>query len=407
MAGEKPGFVNVDELMQQVTFEQAAAYYGVPLPEIHRVGNEIRVRCFLACGRADETGDRALAIQAEHPAKIWRCHQYGCGKGGNLVSLCDLMKPGPHSEGKPRGDRFKAIIADLLAMTRGDAPQPRPSPDRQPSEEPATPKKPQERANVPLAHSDNERARALVNLDAKFIVDVAQMSPRASSYFRSRPFLSPEVCKRWRMGYLPRDTGGDHAGGTMRGKIVYPMLSETGEVLTWFGRDPEFEAKHQAWIAGGKQDREPEKFHFVKGFHRGLELFGQDRLHQEGAREKLAGLGIVVVEGPNDVIALDVLGVPAVGLCSNTVTGEQVEKISQLAHAIGGGVATLMLDCDSEGENGARLALVEIAQRCAVRLAWSSAMHGGAFKGRQPESLSRENWELIRLVIAGLQGPGV
>ena len=113
-------------------------------------------------------------------------------------------------------------------------------------------------------------------------------------------------------------------------------------------------------------------------------------------REKLGGTGLIVVEGPNDVIAMDVLGVPAVGLCSNTVTGEQVEKISQLAHAFGGGVATLLLDCDAEGETGARQALVEIAQRCAVRLAWSSAMHGGAFKGRQPESLSREEWEQIR-----------
>jgi hypothetical protein len=47
--------------MAQVTLEQAAAYYGVPLPEIHRVGNEIRLRCFLACGRSGETGDRALA----------------------------------------------------------------------------------------------------------------------------------------------------------------------------------------------------------------------------------------------------------------------------------------------------------------------------------------------------------
>ena len=75
MAGEKPGFVNVDELMRQVTFEQAAAYYGVALPEIHRVGNEIRTRCFLNCGRREQTGHRALAIQAEHPAKIWRCHR--------------------------------------------------------------------------------------------------------------------------------------------------------------------------------------------------------------------------------------------------------------------------------------------------------------------------------------------
>jgi hypothetical protein len=236
----------------------------------------------------------------------------------------------------------------------------------------------------------------LVNLDEKFKVDVAGMSPKAASYFRSRPFLSPEVSKRWRVGYLPRDAGGDHAGGTMRGKIVYPMLSEDGEVLTWFGRDPEFEEKHRQWKAGEKKDREPEKFHFVKGFHRGNELFGQHRMHEEGIDEKLKGIGLVVVEGPNDVIALDVLGVPAVGLCSNTITVEQIEKVKRLADALAGGGVTLMLDCDDEGESGARLALVEIAQHCRARLAWTLSMHGGAFKGRQPESLGREEWERIR-----------
>ena len=98
------------------------------------------------------------------------------------------------------------------------------------------------------------------------------------------PFLTipadPDVCRRWRMGYLPRDTGGeDKSGGTMRGKVVYPYLSDSGEVLTWFGRDPEFEDKHKAWEGTDKSEREPEKFHFVKGFHRGLELFGQHALH--------------------------------------------------------------------------------------------------------------------------------
>jgi hypothetical protein len=186
------------------------------------------------------------------------------------------------------------------------------------------------------------------------------------------------------------------------------MLSEEGEVLTWFGRDPEYEAKHHEWVIGGKQGREPEKFHFVKGFHRGLELFGQNRLREEWIWEKVKELGLVVVEGPNDVIAMDALGVPAVGLCSNTITGEQTAKVSQLAQAVGGGVVTLMLDCDAEGEAGARQALVEIARRCAVRLAWSAEMHGGAFKGRQPELLRREEWETLRAFLGGRhrQAPG-
>jgi len=182
----------------------------------------------------------------------------------------------------------------------------------------------------------------------------------------------------------------------MRGKIVYPMLSEVGEVLTWFGRDPEYEVKHRLWSASDKQEREPEKFHFVKGFHRGNELFGQHRFHEEGIKEQINGIGLIVVEGPNDVIAMDVLGVPAVGLCSNTVTDEQVDKIKRLAGTLAGGVVTLMLDCDEEGERGAKMAIVEIAQHCPVRLAWNSSMHGGLFKGRQPESLRPEEWEKIR-----------
>ena len=66
-----------------------------------------------------------------------------------------------------------------------------------------------------------------------------------------------------------------------------------------------------------------------------------------------------------------------------------------------------MLDCDTEGESGAKLALVEIAQKCPVRLAWSSAMHSGAFKGRQPESVRREEWEKIRIAFIGLPGAGM
>src|SRR5205807_8418213 len=92
---------------------------------------------------------------------------------------------------------------------------------------------PEPKANVPLARSDNERARTLTELDRKFTLDLAEMPPKASSYFRRRPFLSPEVCRTWRMGYLPRSTGEDKSGGTMRGKVVYPYPSETGEALRW------------------------------------------------------------------------------------------------------------------------------------------------------------------------------
>jgi hypothetical protein len=390
-------YVDVECLMAQVPLERVLSFYGVDLPHLQRVGDEIRTRCFLACGRSGETGERAIAIQADHPAKIWRCHHTGCGKGGNLVSLCDLLKPGEGGGGKPRGERFKEIIRDLQAILAGE---PSPAAAQAPAE-PTQATVVKRRGNVPLAASNNERARGLVNLDQKFVVDPAMMSPKAASYFRHRPFLTTEMCHRWRIGYLPRDSGGDHAGGTMRGKIVYPMLSEDGDVLTWFGRDPEYEGKLHEWTCGGKQGKEPEKYHFVKGFERGLELFGQERMREEGVQEKLRGVGLVVVKGPNDVMALDALGVPAVGLCATAITSEQAQKVSRLAREVGGNRVTVMLDCTEAGSLAARVIAADLAQVCAVRMGWAEGMHGGTFKGREVESLMDGEWSQVRAFLVG------
>lgn len=168
-----------------------------------------------------------------------------------------------------------------------------------------------------------------------------------------------------------------------------------GELLTWFGRDPEFEEKHEKWVAAGKQGQEPEKFHFVKGFHRGMELFGKHALRSPDAAEKLQSLGLIVVEGPNDVIRLDTLGVPAVALCSNRISREQAAKAAKLARELARGIVTVFLDCDMEGQEGMKQCLGYLAQLCPVRLAWTSNMYGGKFKGRQPESLSAEDWDSI------------
>lgn len=389
--------------MPRVSLEQAAAFYGVPLPEPHRTGHETRMRCFLNCGKAEETGPRALAIKTDDPVKPFHCHEYGCKKSGNLVGLCDLMKPGENAGGRPRGERFRALALDLQMMAEGIAPKSTPS---------ATPPPPKAadvvppEHNVPLAQSPNDRARALVRLDDKFLGDLSAMPPAASAYLRRRAFLTPEVRKAWRMGYLPRDAGGDNAGGTMRGHIVYAYHAADGELLTWFGRDAGFETKHREWEATDRSGREPEKFHFVKGFHRGLELYGQERLRDPALREALQRFGLVLCEGPNDVIRLSTLGVPAVGLCSNRITREQAAKAAAFANECAGGTATVFLDCDTEGENGMKQALGYLAQLVPVRLAWTSTMHGGKFKGRQPESLSSEEWaEIAAFLTRGLSAP--
>ncbi len=391
MTLEKSRYINVDELMPKVSLEQIGAFYGMKLPELKRIGQETRTACFLHCGKRSDTGDRALAVQEQHPAKQWHCHQYECHRSGNLVSLLDLVKPGDSMNGRPRGERFKAIAKDLQEMAEGRVTEESNLPST-PQVPPAPPEPPR---NIPLKESPNERARMLTELDSKFIIDPKDMPPKVSAYFRRRPFLSLEACRSFRMGYLPRDTGEDKSGGTLRSHIVYPYLDEQGEVLCWFGRDPAYEEKQAIWIAGDKNGKEPEKFHFVKGFMKGLELWGQDRLKEDAHRAVIQQIGLVTVEGPNDVINLASLGIPSIAICSNMVTEAQAEKIAHLARSYGNGIISLMLDNDEAGDHGMRRSLPLLAAVAPTRLLWSRDSLQKRFADRQPESITREEWDLL------------
>jgi hypothetical protein len=190
--------------------------------------------------------------------------------------------------------------------------------------------------NVPLAESENERARPLATLHKKFVVDPAAMSPAAASYFRNRPYLTPEVSRKWKVGYLPRDSGGDSSGGTMRARITYAMHDEQGRVLTWFGRDPQYEEKHAAWKIGDRSKSEPVKFHFVKGYHRGLELLGQHRLAEPEVREEIQRLQhLLITESGNNCLRLSEWNVPAFAVCSNRITREQAERVARWCNELG------------------------------------------------------------------------
>jgi hypothetical protein len=385
-------FVNVDDLSRRVSVEQVLAHFGLVHEIAHRVGQEIRTRCFLNCGKTEPTGDRVLAIQ-DHDVKRWCCHKYDCPHkaGGNLVGLVDLLLPGTNAGGRPRGERFKEVLRTLQQIAgRDGAPPESVAPRVASAVEPA-------KVNVPLAESENERARVLVNLPEKFVTDPAAMTPSAASYFRRRPHLTPEVAAHWRMGYLPRDTGGDAGGGTMRGRVTYQLWDEQGRVVGYCGRDVDYETKHAAWIKAGRQDTEPAKVAFPKGLHRGLLLYGEHRLHEPAVCEQVQALGtLLAVEGPNDTIRMSLLDAPVVAALSNHLTSEQADKLARWSAELGNIPITLLFDLDPEGEVGMQQALVALAERCPVRLGWSRSMYGGRFQDRQPESLTPAEWQVVR-----------
>ncbi len=398
MAPTRHGYVNVDELIAQVTPHQVATFFGVPFPA--DASGEVRIPSVFAERGKGESSYGALTINLDEPQNPIYCHV--TGTRGNLLTLIHGFKHHrPPASGKLRGDEFKEAarilqeIAGKVDVVLSGAPTPTATAPVLVSSEPKTSES--VRRNIPLKHSDNERARSLVTLHEQLVVDVAEMSPAAAAYFRSRPFLTPDVCRKWRMGYLPHS-----ASSLLRGRIVYAYSNEQDDILSYFGRDPQFEQHWLEWEQAGRpDDKRPMKHRFVKDFHRGLELYGQNgagRLQEPQIRESLQSVGLVVVEGPNDVIRMDMLGVAAVGLCSNKATDEQIEKLSRFARKTAYGRIVLLPDNDAEGEVGFKELLWRLSQSdgVKVKLGWSNSMFGGVFAGRQPESLTFEECEVIR-----------
>jgi hypothetical protein len=386
------GYIDVDRLQAETTLEEAAAKCGVAL-DVKGGGPEVRIDCPFNCP-GDHAGRKEVAVNIENPQKVFQCHAYECGCRGNLLTLMHGWLTGAKpTGGKLKGDEFQRVKHVLGGRL---APAGRPAETRKPESEgqATTPPLP---TNTPLVDAADPRIRELATLNEKLVRDVAAMNPAAAAYVRRHPCLTSESMAKWRCGYLPHDGGGDKRGWSLRGSILYPVLSEQGKVLAWAGRDVQYEQKEREFQQLSPTERSgrepPAKHRFPKGFHRGVELFGQNagRLQEPGYREFIAEHGLIVVEGFNDVIGLDNHGVPALGIMSNRMTEAQGEKVVRFAKQLGICRVHLLFDCEESGVDGAKEALWFFAEReLDVRLAWSPAMHGGAFRGRQPESLTRD-----------------
>ncbi len=386
-------YISVDDLQAETTLQEAAAKCNVTV-EVHGTGRQVRLDCPFNCP-GDHAGKREVSVDTGNPQKVFTCHAYQCQTRGNLLALMHGWLTGTRpTGGKLKGDEFKRVRTVLA----GDSPTSNPPLAPVTSVKPGAAKAAAPR-NVPLAQNENEKARELTTLDEKFLRDVAYMPPAAASYVRRHPCLSTAAMEKWRVGVLPLDGGNDKRGWSLRGQLLYPILGEDGKLLAWVARDPQFEAREEAFHAltpeARAKEKKPAKHRFPVDFHRGQELFGQQgsRLEGPGYRETIAACGIIVVEGFNDVLGLDGLGVPAVAIMSNKITEQQINKVTRFAKRLAGGKVTLLFDADAAGDEGAKEALWLFAQRgLDVRLGWSRATHGGRFTGRQPENLTAEEW---------------
>jgi hypothetical protein len=257
----------IDELVERTSLDAVLAHYGLPLAE--KNSGEHRMACVFSEACAESKYGH-LTVSLSDSAKVIYCHS--CEVRGNLLTLIHgLETHRPPGSGRLRRDEFKAAVAKLREIAGDVSPTATaPSQPTEPTAGNASEKNTAER-NLPLRLHESEAVRALTTLHVDLVVDVERMPPAAAAYFRQRPWLTPDVCRKWGVGYLPRD------GRSMfRGWVAYTHRDERGEVISYSGRDVNFEEKWNAWLQQRKpDDQKPAKHKYVKGYRRGLEFYGQ------------------------------------------------------------------------------------------------------------------------------------
>lgn len=391
MRPRNAGYINdVDQLIEQTSVDQVLQYYGQAVPE--KADGEHRMQCVFNEACADSQYGN-LTVRLNDAVNRIYCHT--CGVRGNLLTLLHGLETHQSpTGGRLRGDEFKAAVAKLKEIAGADPSIPANSAHERPAsagrEIEPTPKAVP--VNVPLRRHEKEAARALADLYKDLVTDVSQMSPEAAQYVRKRPWMTPELMQKWGVGWIP----GNGRSLFRKNYLVYTHRNERGEVVSYSGRDLSFEEKWAKWLRHGKpEEKKPNKHRYVSGFHKGQELYGgfASRLNESYVRESLDKYGLVVVEGMNDVMRLEELGVAAVGITSNKATDSQVEKLVRFAQLSAQNRITLFPDCDQEGEAGFQSLLWKLAEsRNAVQLACSSNMFNGEFAGRQPEDIDKGQW---------------
>jgi hypothetical protein len=130
-------------------------------------------------------------------------------------------------------------------------------------------------------------------------------------------------------------------------------------VLGYAGRDPAFEERMRNW-KGLPDVPPPVKWHYAQR-PVGV-LFGQERVAQRGSKKKLkeAG-GVLVVEGPGDVLRLARVGALAVALLGRQATPEQLAALEVLAQEYAEGRLQLMLDLAPAGRQGMQELMYQLA----------------------------------------------
>jgi len=159
--------------------------------------------------------------------------------------------------------------------------------------------------------------------------------------------------------------------GFLRGRMVFPIHNERGELVAYAGRTMD--------------GREP-RYLFPPGFRKSQVVFNFHRAVEAAARR---GGVVIVVEGFFDCLKVHQAGYGnVVALMGTSLSDRQSELLDTFRELV------VMLDGDEAGRRASR---VLAARWPAASMAWVPA-------GRQPDQLSSE--EIERILSRGSRAPG-
>ena len=163
-------WVNADELLTKAHPDQVMQHYGLPIPE-KRSGNNYRIACPVADCESEKSSYGQFSVELSPP---FRVHCFSCQLRGNLFDLMWVAKHGKRPGGdKLRGAEFKEVLEDLSQILDGYSVPATECEAKAPAGK--QPERIKPLPNIPLAQSENERTRELVDLWQQTITDPADM----------------------------------------------------------------------------------------------------------------------------------------------------------------------------------------------------------------------------------------
>lgn len=166
--------------------------------------------------------------------------------------------------------------------------------------------------------------------------------------------ISEATCDLMGVGYLPQGRS------PMKGRIVFQAADARP------GQSGELERVILSHIGRATSDVQQPKYLFYEGFHKSLELYGQELiwLHEDAAEQAKATGHILLTEGPFDLAMAIEAGVRnGVASFGANLSEAQADKLKALASAFGVERILIAYDRDDAGKNGAAKAAALLRDR--------------------------------------------